>query len=46
MLASVKLETAQVNEMVYALSVERMDARAFAKGWVAKNASLVDSWFR
>lgn len=46
MLASVKLETGQVNEMVYALSVERMDARAFAKGWVAKNASLVDSWFR
>jgi len=46
MLSSVKLETSQVNDMVYALSVDRQDAREFAQNWVKKNKALVDSWFR
>ena len=46
MLSSVQLNTSQVNEMVYALSVERMDAKEFAQKWVMKNKGLVDSWFQ
>lgn len=46
MLSSVKLETSQVNDMVYALSVDCQDAREFAQNWVKKNKALVDSWFR
>jgi len=46
MLSSVKLETSQVNDMVYAVSVDRQDAREFAQNWVKKNKALVDSWFR
>ena len=46
MLSSVKLETSQVNGMVFALSVDRQDAREFAQNWVKENKALVDSWFR
>ena len=46
MLSSVQLNTSQVNGMVYALSVERMDAKEFAQKWVMENKGLVDSWFR
>ena len=37
MLSSVQLNTSQVNGMVYALSVERMDAKEFAQKWVMEN---------
>ena len=46
MLSSVQLNTSQVNGMVYALSMERMDAKEFAQKWVMENKGLVDSWFR
>jgi glycine betaine/proline transport system substrate-binding protein len=43
-LASVKLTTEDVNAMVYAIVVEKVDAEAYAKQWVEDNSELVDSW--
>ena len=46
MLSKVKLNTDVVSAMTYALVVEKQDAAAFAKKWVAENSSLVDSWLQ
>jgi len=43
-LASVKLTTEDVNAMVYAIVVDKVDPEAYAKQWVKDNADLVDSW--
>ncbi|MCY3880304.1 MAG: amino acid-binding protein [Rhodobacteraceae bacterium] len=44
MLANAKLNTEQINAVVYALSVEGMDPDEFARKWVAENSDIVDSW--
>lgn len=46
LLSQVKLDTEAVSKMTYALVVEKQDPAAFAKDWVAKNGSLVDSWLK
>lgn len=46
MLANVKLDTAAVSAMTYALVVEKQDPEEFAKNWVAENGALVDSWLQ
>ncbi len=43
-LSKVKLDTAAVSAMTYALVVEKQDPEAFAKKWVSENGALVDSW--
>ncbi len=43
-LSKVKLDTATVSAMTYALVVEKEDPEAFAKKWVSENGALVDSW--
>ena len=45
MLSKVKLTTEQINEIVYALSVNRIDPAEYARQWVNENSDLVDSWF-
>lgn len=46
MLSKVKLTTEQVNQMVFALSVEGQTPEDYARAWVAQNGDLVDSWFQ
>ncbi|MEM7406338.1 MAG: glycine betaine ABC transporter substrate-binding protein [Pseudomonadota bacterium] len=46
LLGKVKLDTDTVSAMTYALVVEKQDPADFAKGWVAKNGKLVDSWLQ
>lgn len=43
-LKNVKLDTATVSAMTYALVVEKQDPEAYAKKWVSENGALVDSW--
>lgn len=46
LLANVKLDTAAVSAMTYALVVEKQDPDAFARKWVSENGDLVDSWLQ
>ncbi len=46
MLSQVALDTDIVSAMTYALVVEKQDPEAYAKQWVADNASTVDSWLK
>ena len=46
LLSQVKLDTAAVSAMTYALVVEKQDPDAFAKKWVSENGDLVDSWLK
>ena len=46
LLSQVKLDTDTVSQMTYALVVEKQDPAEFAKNWVAKNGSTVDSWLK
>ena len=43
-LANVNLTTEDVNAMVYAIVVEKVDPEAYAKKWISENSDLVDSW--
>jgi glycine betaine/proline transport system substrate-binding protein len=43
-LSNLKVDTDQVSNMVYALTVEKQDSAEFAKMWVEENIDLVDSW--
>ena len=43
-LKSVKVNTEQVSNMVFAIAVEKEDPGEFAKKWVSENADLIDSW--
>ena len=46
MLSKVKLDTATVSAMTYALVVDKQDPAEFAAKWVADNAEIVDSWLQ
>lgn len=46
MLANVKLDTATVSAMTYALVVEKQDPAEYAKKWVADNGDIVDGWLK
>ena len=46
LLSKVKLDTAAVSAMTYALVVEKQDPEEFARKWVDENGSLVDSWLQ
>ncbi len=46
LLSQVKLDTEAVSKMTFALVVEKKDPAEFAKEWVSKNGSLVDSWLK
>ncbi len=46
LLSKVKLDTAAVSAMTYALVVEKQDPETFAKKWVSENGALVDSWLQ
>jgi glycine betaine/proline transport system substrate-binding protein len=46
LLSQVKLDTEAVSKMTFALVVEKKDPAEFAKDWVSKNGSLVDSWLK
>ena len=46
LLSNVKLDTAIVSAMTYALVVEKQDPEAYAKKWVSENSALVDSWLQ
>ena len=46
MLAKVNIDNKTTTEMTYALVVDKTPADQFAKEWVAKNSSLVDSWLQ
>lgn len=44
LLSHVKLSLKLINDMSYALTVEKKDPQAYAKEWVVKNEDLVESW--
>jgi len=46
MLQNIKLDTDQVSSMTYALVVDKKDADEYAKEWVGKNGSTVESWLK
>lgn len=46
LLSKVKLDTEAVNQMTYALVVEKQDPLEFAKKWVAENSDMVEKWLR
>ncbi len=46
LLYKVKLDTDTISQMTYALVVEKQDALAFAKKWVADNGATVEKWLR
>jgi len=46
LLSQVKLDTATVSKMTFALVVEKQDPADFAKKWVADNGATVDSWLK
>ncbi len=46
LLSQIKLDTAAVSAMTYALVVEKQDPEAYAKKWVAEHGALVDSWLQ
>ena len=43
-LSNLKVDAAQVSDMVFAITVEKQDPAELAKMWVEENADLVDSW--
>lgn len=45
-LSKVKLDTDDVSQMVFALSIEKQDPLDFAKKWVADNGKTVERWLR
>lgn len=46
MLSKVKFDTDIVSAMTFALVVDKLDPADFAKDWVAKNGSLVETWLK
>jgi glycine betaine/proline transport system substrate-binding protein len=46
LLSKVKLDTAAVSAMTYALVVEKQDPAEFAAKWVSENGATVDTWLQ
>ena len=46
MLSKVFIDNKATTEMTYALVVDKIPVEQFAKDWVAKNSTLVDSWLQ
>ncbi|GED41520.1 MULTISPECIES: ABC transporter substrate-binding protein [Cobetia] len=44
LLSHVNLDLEQINDMSYALTVDKKDPEAYAHEWVADHADLVESW--
>ncbi|WP_158774223.1 ABC transporter substrate-binding protein [Cobetia sp. L2A1] len=44
LLSHVKLSLEQINDMSYALTVDKKDPEAYAEEWVANHEDLVESW--
>ncbi|MGB1239118.1 MAG: glycine betaine ABC transporter substrate-binding protein [Pseudomonadales bacterium] len=44
LLKNVRLESSDISAWIYALAVEKQDATAYAKKWVAQNPTKVQQW--